>query len=260
MSSVLTEKPAEEKATHTRILRFQLGPEESRAYWERVEDMHAQRSSLEAFNGQWFGAISENRTKVVMGEMRARYDAFPAALGVLSRWRGMTPATRTLICHWHLQLADPLYRAFTGEYLEERRESFKPEVEREDVIRWVALQEPERWGRRTLVAFGSKLLTAAYSVGLVETKRDPRPLLYPRVTDEALAYMMHLLQEVDYQGSILENPYLRSVGLSGKFLEDRLRTLPGAELHRMGDLVEFKTAAPDLKSWSTTSLGLSEAR
>lgn len=251
-------EPIEESHIHTRILRFQLGVDESRAYWSSVEDPRAERSALEAFNQRWFGSVSENRAKIIMRDMRARYDAIPVALSVLSRWRDMRPATRILICHWHLQLSDPLYRRFTADYLVERREIFDGTVDRERVIRWVDEQQPERWGRRTRVEFASKLLTAAHAAGLVETTRDPRPLIYPRITDVALSYLLHLLREVRIDATIVDNPYLRSVGLTGKFLEDRVRILPGVTIRKMGDLLEFESSAPDLKTWAIQTLGTSE--
>jgi len=40
----------------------------------------------------------------------------------------MEPEARRVICHWHLQLTDPLYRSFTGGYLAERRAGTRPEV------------------------------------------------------------------------------------------------------------------------------------
>ena len=39
------------------------------------------------------------------------------------------PATRQVICHWHAQLSDPIYRRFTGEFLIERRTLKDPKVE-----------------------------------------------------------------------------------------------------------------------------------
>ena len=254
------DKPREETRVHTRILRFQLGIDESRAYWANIGGADEGHSHLDAYTNRWFGSVSENRAKVIMREMRARYEAYPQALNVLAQWPDMSPATRTLICHWHLQLSDPLYRALTGEFLEERREHFEPQIDRDQVIRWVGDQQPDRWSRRTQVAFASKLLTAAHSAGLVETTRDPRPLVYPRVSDRALSYAVHLLREVRFEGTLLNNPYLRSVGMSGRFLEDRLRTLPGAEIRRMGDLVEFETDTPSLQVWSQTRLRSTEAR
>lgn len=244
------DKPAEETYVHTRILKFGLGADESRAYWGRVEDVEAERSSEQAFREQWFGQVSESRAKIIMTNMRKRYDAYPTALRLLCRWRPSDAHTRTVICHWHLQLSDPLYRAFTGDYLVERRERRSGEVERDQVRRWVEEQEPDRWAPSTNTEFASKLLSAAYAAGLVESNRDPRRLIYPRVPDLALSYALHLLREVRFDGTLLDNPYLRSVGLSGSFLEDRIRKLDGVELRRMGDLTEFDSRIGNLESWS----------
>lgn len=255
----MNKKLAETREIHTRILRFQLGADESRAYWQRVDAADPQRPWQPALEERWFGAVSESRVKVIMREMQLRYDAYPPALHALANWEDMSPATRAVICHWHLQLADPLYRAFTGDFLEERRQALDPTVSREQVLRWVSRGNEERWGRTTRVAFASKLLTAAYHAGLVASTRDPRPLQYPRVSDRALSYMVHLLRELRIEGSLLDNPYLRSVGLSGTFLEDRLRTLPNITLRRMGHLVEFTTLTPNLSAWILRSHELSEA-
>ncbi|MCA8970712.1 MAG: hypothetical protein KDC95_13040, partial [Planctomycetes bacterium] len=34
----------------------------------------------------------------------------------LHAWSGMDRETRAVICHFHVQLSDPLYRAFTGDH------------------------------------------------------------------------------------------------------------------------------------------------
>jgi hypothetical protein len=106
---------------HTRLLKCALEVEDSRAYWSRgaaAPDATAQR----AFDEYWFGARSLSRIQVLLANMHARFDAFPNALHVLQRWPHMSPDTRRLVCHWHLQLSDPLYRAFTGAYLVQRHE------------------------------------------------------------------------------------------------------------------------------------------
>ena len=126
----------------------------------------------------------------------------------------MDPGTRRLICHWHVQLADPLYRAFTGRFLPERHERSKPDVTRDLAVAWVGEQVERRWTMSTRIQFGSKLLSSAFAAGLVASNRDPRALQYPRVADEALTYLMYLLREVDFAGTLLDNPYTASVGLS----------------------------------------------
>lgn len=239
----------EETTLHTRVLRFQLGDDEARSYWSRVADVE-HRDPLRAFEERWFGTVSEKRVRLIMREMQRRYDAFPEALRVLTRWEGMSPATRKVICHWHLQLVDPLYRQFSADYLEERRMNLTASVTRDQVIQWVDQFNDDRWGRKTLTMFASKLLSTAYNAGLVNGKRDPRELLYPRVPDAALSYLLHLLPTVRFEGTLTENPYLQSVGLTGRFLEDRLRTVPGMTLRRMGDLVELQSRSASLEEWA----------
>jgi len=59
-----------------------------------------------------------------------------------------------------------------------------------------------RWGLPTRIRLASKLLSSWLSAGLVKTNRVPRPLLYPRVGDEALTYLMFLLREVEFAGTV----------------------------------------------------------
>ena len=73
-------------------------------------------------------------------------------------------------------------------------------------------------------------------------------LVYPRVDDAALAYLAYLLREVDFDGTLLVNPYFRSVGLEGSGLEERLRPLIG--LRRQGELLEIGWPHPSLEAWA----------
>ena len=121
---------------HTRILRLALGLAESRGYWEHIDPAVPESDrALVAFEQRWFGAKSLNCVRYVLGNMKARYDAFPRALAVLMRWRGMDLATRQAICHVHLQLSDPMYRRFTGSFLLERRQLPEARVNRDVVLR-----------------------------------------------------------------------------------------------------------------------------
>src|SRR6185503_18538739 len=106
--------------------------------WEHVDpSIPRSERALVAFEKRWFGGKSLERIRDLLADFMARYDAFPQALTVLRRWRSMDLATRQVICHWHLQLADPLYRRFTGTYLVERRAGARPEVTRDLVAGWV---------------------------------------------------------------------------------------------------------------------------
>ncbi len=205
----MTERPSEVKDIHTRLLKCALEVEDSRAYWEHAADSR-DAGPQAAFDGYWFGAKSLARIEVLLSNMRARFDAFPSALSTLHRWAHMSPDARRVICHWHLQLADPLYRGFTGNYLVERRAGPRAEVTRDLVVSWVGQQGPGRWTMATRIQFASKLLSAAFSAGLVATNRDPRPIVWPRVPDEALEYLMYLLREMQFEGRAENNLYWRS--------------------------------------------------
>ena len=139
--------PSEAVEVHTRILRLALGIEESRSYWERVDlTVPAARRTLLAFEQRWFGAKSLERIRFLLANFAGRYDPFPEALAVLKRWRAMDAAARQVICHWHLQLSDPLYRRFTGTFLLERR-GVRGTIDRDVALRWVKSESQGAGGR-----------------------------------------------------------------------------------------------------------------
>lgn len=255
----MIDRPREATEVHTRLLKCALEVEDSRAYWAHAGEA-ANANAQKAFDEYWFGARSLSRIEVLLTNMRARFDAFPAALEVLHCWPHMSPDTRKAICHWHLQLADPLYRGFTGTYLVSRRAGPRTEVTRDRVVGWVGQQGPGRWTMSTRIQFASKLLSAAYSAGLVASNRDPRPLAIPRAPDEALEYLLYLLRETQFEGSLLDNPYTGSMGLDGTVLEDRLRGLPGLGFKRQGDLIDFGWRHATLRAWADANLRGIEAR
>ena len=82
----------------------------------------------------------------------------------------------------------------------------------------------------------------------------------PRVPDEALEYLLYLLHETEFEGSLLDNPYLRSVGLDGAVLTERLRRLPGLAFRRQGDLTDLGWRHQDLRAWAAATLRDGETR
>lgn len=248
----MTDRPQEVTRFHTRLLKCSLEVDDCRAYWHLAGSDRV--TAARAFDDYWFGARSLPRVEELLRVMRARFDAYPSALETLHRWPHMAPDTRRSLCHWHLQLADPLYRRFTGKYLVQRRASARPTVTRDVVVGWVGRQEALRWNMSTRIQFASKLLSAAHAAGLVATKRDPRPVTVPTVRDEALEYLLYLLREVAFEGSLLDNPYLASTGLIGPVLEERLRGLPGLGFDRQSDLVDLDWRYPDLRAWADANL------
>jgi hypothetical protein len=247
--------PAEEAEVHTRILRLALGIEEARAYWANVDPaVPPGARALQAFEQRWFGPKTLHRVRTLLPYLASRYDEYPEALGVLRRWRNMEPATRQVICHWHVQLSDPIYRRFTGQFLIERRELKDPKVDRPAVARWLRQTWPDRWSEATVLQFASKLMSAASEAGLVSPKRDPRELLFPKVPDVALAYLLYLLKGVWFEGTFTENPYLESIGLGGGVLDQRLRGSTSVTIRRMGALVELDWVHANLDDWAKATL------
>lgn len=241
--------------SHTRLLRLALAVEESRAYWQHSRPgIPVSERAAVAFEERWFGNRSMARVRLLLINLALRFDAYPTALAVLRLWQPSDPATRTNICHWHTQLNDPVYRLFTSQFLPQRYLLPTPSVDRDVVARWVTGQIGASWAPATTARMANSLLTSAATAGLCSQGVGARQLKYPKVTDEALVYLLYLLRELVFEGSLLANPYLASVGLGSGFLEQRLRRLPGLAFQRMGDLYEFTWAYPNLMTWAEGTL------
>lgn len=250
---------AESTEFHSRLLRVSLALDESRAYWEHVlPDSPKVKRAEQAFEGRWFGSKSMERVKRLLADLNRRYDGI--ALEVLTQWQPKDPVTRQNICHWHLQLTDLMYRAFTGVFLEQRRADSTATIERDIAARWVNENLETEWATATVLRMATALITCATAAGLCKQSAGNRSLTYPQVTDEALAYWFYLFRQVQFEGTLLANPYLASVGLQGSFLEERLPTLPGLKFSRMGDLHEFDWQYADLSSWARGELAIEEDR
>ena len=220
-------------------------------------------SPLVAFHAFWFGAKSLPRVQVLLQSFRVRFDAFPDALAALHAWSMRDPESLAdaarFVCHWHTQLTDPLYRAFTR-FLVERRDSPNPTVTRDVALAWVdGYPGASAWTTSTRIQFASKLLSAAFAAGLVasNSERAARPLAAPRVPDRALAYLLHLLRPLAaahaLTGTLTDNPYLASLGLAGAVLEARLRALPELEFRRQGSLIDVGFRHADLAAWAAAT-------
>jgi hypothetical protein len=247
----VTARPTECAEIHTRILRMTLAEPECRAYWQHVDlDVPADRRVAQAFEQRWFGARTIARVRTLMATLSQRFDPTPEALAALRAWRGISAETRVLVCHWHLQFSDPVYRAFTGGYLAQRRAEARATVDRDQVERWVHATWGERWAAATRLKFAGNLLSAAGEAGLVAGRTNPRKIVTPRVPDEALIYLLHLLREVKFEGRFLDNAYLRSVALDHTSLPMRLATLRGVQYRQLGDVVDIEWGAPNLRAWA----------
>lgn len=248
------ERPSEATEYQTRLLRCSIEVEHSRSYWKHVQQAATEGTAEVAFNRYWFGARSMPRVELLLTNFRERFDAFPPALQVLHRWNSLDSVERRVICHWHLQLADRLYRKFTGNWLVKQRRQSRTAVVRDSVVHWIEDIVPRRWSLSTRIRFAQRLVHAAVEAGLLKGKRDPRQLQIPRVSDEALTYILYLLRGIRFQGSLPDNPYLLSVGISGSNMERRLRALPAFRFCKQGDLFEFDWRHDGLWDWADATI------
>lgn len=237
---------AEVTEFHTRILRYELGVEDARVYWQRYALDPTPKRAFEEF---WFGAKSMPRVENILANMHTRFDVFPNALLTLSRWTDMAPKTRAIICHWHTQLSDPFYRNFTGDFLVDWRGLGHHSISRQQIAAWVSVQSPQ-WSATTAQTATSKLMTTALKAGLFESTKNPRTLLFPHIENLALEYLLYLLRETNFKGTLIDNPYLASVGLSDSDLTHRLRKLSGLDFKQQGNIVDFGWRYNDLKDWA----------
>lgn len=247
--------PTEVTVAHTRILRTTLAVEDCYAYWQKLDrEIPLQARSRAAFEQRWFGLKSEARVRTLMGDMLERFDAFPEALTVLHEL-GTVPANlRPWICHVHTQLADPIYRKFTGEFLPSRRALGHDTIDRELVARWVDGLYPGRWSASTAIKFGSNLLATAFEAGLVADRRDPRRLTAAIAPETIVGYVLYLLRDVHIEGSLTNNSYLRSLGVGPEVFAAVAGRVPGIRFAELGGVAELTFTEPSFMAWGLREL------
>jgi len=245
------ERSRETTDAHTHLLRVTLAEPECHAYWENVDlAVPPALRATAAFEQRWFGAKSMARVQTLIAALAARFDAFPESLAVLRAWPDLRAPARVLVCHLHLQLTDPVYRAFTGDFLVKRRAAGHTTIGRDQVERWVHDTWGNRWAAATRLKFASNLLTAASEAGFLAGRRDPRPLTLPPISDAGLGYALYLLREAVPDAALFDNPYIESLGLTREALLDKLRGGVALRVRNLGDVVDVEWAAPNLRQWA----------
>lgn len=245
------QKSREITDVHTRILRVTLAEPECHAYWENVDlAMPLATRATVAFENRWFGAKSMARVQTLIAALAARFDAYPESLAALRAWPELRAAARTFICHLHLQLTDPVYRAFTGDFLVKRRATGYTTLGRDQVERWVHDTYGDRWSAATRIKFAGNLLTAAGEAGFLKGRTNPRPLILPTISDAGLGFVLYLLREVLPDMPLWNNPYVASLGLAPETLLDKVRGTIATHVRNLGDVVDIEWAAPNLQPWA----------
>lgn len=242
-------------APHTGLLRLGLAEAESQQYWRHARSPAPVAERLQkAFEERWFGSRAMNRVKYLLLGFQARFDAYPNALKTLHHWNPDDPEERRLLCHWHLQLSDPMYRQFTSTHLPERLQHPQPTLDRNAVVRWLEGYTEQRWAPATVQRMTAALMHCLQETGFAEKGRTLRPLRLPRVSHRLLGYLLYLLRETEFQGQLSQNPYLASVALQGEELERRLTQIPGIAFRRLSDFKELDWRHADLWHWAQAEL------
>lgn len=250
--------PREATEVHTRILRCMLAAEDCYAYWQHVDTtVPVERRAGVAFQARWFGVKSEARVRTLLVNMVERFDAFPEALALLQSLGSVAATLRPWICHLHLQLSDPIYRRFSGEYLPERRAEGYSAIDRAVAARWVESIAPDRWSTTTSMKFAANMLSAAAEAGLVKGRKDPRGLTLGSVPDAVVGYALYLLRTVEYEGTFSENPYLRSLGIDPSLFSQAAAHVPGIRFRGLGGVQELDFRYPSLTAWGNENLRVS---
>lgn len=251
-------RPREAVEVHTRILRCTLATDDCYAYWQNVDTSVPleERASI-AFQRRWFGLKSEARVRTLLANMGERFDAFPEALATL-QGLGAIPATlRPWICHLHLQLSDPIYRRFTGEFLPQRRREGYATIDRSGAARWVESIAPKRWSTTTSMKFGANLISAGVEAGVLSARKDPRKLALPSIPDAVVGYALYLLRTVEYEGALSDNPYMSSLGIDSSLFSVAMARVPGIKFRAIGGVQELDFRYPTLAAWGSENLGAS---
>jgi hypothetical protein len=190
--------PSESRHEHTHILRVTLAVDDCIAYWNApTEGLRTSERTKAAFEGRWFGSKSESRVRTLLSDMTLRFDEFPQALSAIRVWKPPREVA-PWVCHFHTQLADPIYRRFTGEFLPTRFGQGYANVDREVVARWVQEVWPGRWSASTCIKFGGNMLATAFEAGLLKARKDPRKLGVPRQFQQALPPKFEVEMVGDY--------------------------------------------------------------
>ncbi len=178
---------------HTGLLRMGLEVEASRLFWTQANNLETSRARRARAQAEgWYPDFSEARLRYVLAELERRFP--PAARTALRAWRPEQQSA--LVCHWHLQWSDPLYRDFTSSYLVTAWAMPHHGVGVSDVEGWLFQRRTHLdWSPSTRRRLASGLLGAATEAGFLSGNGRRRELRTVSVDRTSLAYLRAFLAE-----------------------------------------------------------------
>ena len=128
----------------------------------------------------------------MLSELERRFP--PATRSALKAWQPEQQSA--LVCHWHLQWSDPLYRDFTSSYLVTAWALPQQNVGVSDVEGWLFQRGTHHdWSPSTRRRLASGLLAAATEAGFLSGNGRRRELRTVSVDRTSLAYLRAFLAD-----------------------------------------------------------------
>jgi hypothetical protein len=165
----------------------------SMRFWSHVQagESAAERRRRAAQEG-WYPELSEARLKYLLSELEKRFPQ--SSLPALQAWSPEGERQAPLVCHWHLQCSDPLYRDFTSSYLVRLWARPDHGLSVAEVDAWLAARAPDRgWSATTRRRLASGLLGAAAEAGLLKGSGRKKEVRTVNVDAASMGYLRSVL-------------------------------------------------------------------
>lgn len=201
---------------HTGLLRMGLEVDSSVTFWNQASPGESPSARhARAISEGWFSRPSEARLKYLLTELGKRFpdDVLPA----LKSWKPEQESQSALVCHWHLQWSDPLYRAFCTDFWVSRWASPESTIDNHAVQGWLEKRGNHAdWSPSTTRRLASGLLSAATDAGLCKgAGKNLRELRVLQASPSSLDYLKAFLsQQSQDQRPVSEDPYLCGISIT----------------------------------------------
>lgn len=201
---------------HTGLLRMGLEVKASMLFWKRAEaGENPKERRQRALHEGWFPSLSEARLRYLLGELEKRFHG--PALDALKIWKPEAERQAPLVCHWHLQWSDPLYRDFSSGYLVGLWAQPERGITVAGVEGWLEQRGSHSgWSPSTRRRLASGLLAAASQAGFLQGNGRQRDLRTVTADGPSLAYLRALVrnqdgadrlaEEILLSGTVAESP------------------------------------------------------
>jgi hypothetical protein len=209
---------------HMTMLRIGARIEESRSYIRNYQAGYTVKElKLKAWDEQWFGFIPESIFVRLIPAFHSRFGNYPEMVNVIQNGitKGLESYDFKMICNFHIQISDPYYRWFSGDYIPNRLDNGLQEITSTTTAVDFNTKFKKNIKANTLKHFAVNLLNSANDTGLLKGTKL-RVTQTPTVTVFFLGYLIYTLGSFDFpMADLINSPFIKSI-ISEK---PRLRSL-----------------------------------